>query len=252
MDRKYKCSYCPKDFAHPTTCQRHERIHTGEKPYKCSFCDKQFIRPTDKKRHELLHTGEKPHECSQCKQRFSRPYLLTQHKYYHHTTEGEQKRKQQEMVLERFFNSKNINFEREHPVTFECIGGTSAKIDFIMDPAGRIIFTECDEFQHKTYGVSCEVRRMTEVQSSLMLGGNTLPIVWIRYNPNAFKVDGVGQPVPREERLNKLLDKINEISAMTDLPPMSVHYLFYDMVGGKPAIFNDPEYAETFKELVCL
>ncbi len=28
------CKFCSKSFRKPSQCQRHERIHTGEKPFK--------------------------------------------------------------------------------------------------------------------------------------------------------------------------------------------------------------------------
>ena len=62
----------------------------------------------------------------------------------------------------------------------------------IKDNDGKsgVIFLEVDEHQHKTHLISCELRRMMDVHQSLVMEGNTLPIAFLRYNPNSHKVDG--------------------------------------------------------------
>ena len=42
--RPYKCRYCEKRWQSPSSCRRHETIHTNERPYKCSYsnCNKAF------------------------------------------------------------------------------------------------------------------------------------------------------------------------------------------------------------------
>lgn len=157
-----------------------------------------------------------------------------------------------EQQIAKCLDSEKIHHRREHQIIFDCENnrGRHARIDFVVDPPGRIIFLECDEYQHVDYGVSCDVRRMTEVQETLAMGGNSMPIVWIRYNPDAFSVDGIRQKVPMKVRHAALVAKLSEFSVADNLPPMSVHYMFYDTVNGQPEIFNDPSYADTFKELV--
>ncbi|XP_042525843.1 zinc finger protein 556-like [Dipodomys spectabilis] len=81
--RRYECGRCGNVFTHPSSLQRHIRIHTGQKPHKCGVCGKAFSRPSYLRTHEKTHSGEKPHACGVCGKAFLRPYSLTVHARVH-------------------------------------------------------------------------------------------------------------------------------------------------------------------------
>jgi hypothetical protein len=79
-----------------------------------------------------------------------------------------------------------------------------------------------------------------------MLEGNTLPIVFIRYNPHTFTVAGKKAPIKEQDRHNTLLNTIN---ALNIIKPLSVVYLFYDRdEDNRPLIMEDIEYNNMIKE----
>ncbi len=79
----HNCSYCNKTFSQIGSKERHELIHTGEKPHKCSYCNKTFNQLGHKKQHELIHTGEKPHKCSYCNGTFRLIRTKKKHELVH-------------------------------------------------------------------------------------------------------------------------------------------------------------------------
>ena len=92
-------------------------------------------------------------------------------------------------------NKHDISFDRELKIDYKCVEKTDkwkknyANIDFVLHSDKYIILLEVDEKQHKFGygGVSCDMKRMNYVLSSIRASGNLLPILFLRYNPNNFK-----------------------------------------------------------------
>ena len=81
--KKHQCSFCGKCFSSKADKERHERIHTGEKPFQCQTCKKCFNDKRTLKRHKRIHTGEKPYKCKVCNRSFTRFDQLLRHDKIH-------------------------------------------------------------------------------------------------------------------------------------------------------------------------
>lgn len=146
-----------------------------------------------------------------------------------------------------------LHYKREHKIDFACIGnGTFARIDFLLILHGHFVFLEVDEGQHTAgYGpVSCDMRRMSKVLESLTIEGNTLPIIFVRYNPHTFSVDGCRQRLLKRDREDRLISILTspESTIYNQGRGLTIQYMYFDMGDGIINVLRDPDYHRYFAE----
>ena len=99
------------------------------------------------------------------------------------------------------------------------------KPDFFYDMGSWILVVENDEHQHVREDGRCNLVRVQDIANAV----GTLPMYFIRYNPDEFKVSGTKHRLPLEQRHAVLLHHIQEIIAN---PPtdnhITIRYLYYN------------------------
>lgn len=249
----HKCSYekCAGQFYTSKELNDHiKRFHTFERTSACDLCELKFFSGKDLKRHKNdVHFKIEYYKCDKCPMSFKRKERLTNHITYHHTEKGVQIQKKKEHEISKLLDLHKIDYKREHNINFKCINNddTYCRIDFIIIKNGVVIFLEVDEQQHLWYPLLCETRRMAQVYQTLMMEDNTLPVVFLRYNPDTFYVDGKKSKIHKKERHKILLKEIDNCSKYTQ---NAIKYLFYDTQQGDLTILNDAEYLQEIKSLV--
>ena len=141
--------------------------------------------------------------------------------------------------------------EREVTVAFNCFAtdGKFARLDGVLHfpERGLTVLLEVDEDQHVHYMVACDARRMMDVTTALMCSATATPhVLWVRFNPDTFMVDGVKQRIKTADRLQALHDFIANYQPVQ---PVAIAYMFYDMLDGEPAVFADADYDSSVKTL---
>ena len=121
--------------------------------------------------------------------------------------------------------------------------------DFAFDRGSYYVIVECDEDAHRQYDVSCERKRMYEITAGL-----GLPVVFIRYNPDSFSING---KVSQCHHVTKKRYLVNTVRKYLTMPSddsfersrIIVHYLFYDtMQDSYERIIGLEECCSTVKE----
>jgi hypothetical protein len=160
-----------------------------------------------------------------------------------HAKEHMRRLKLKEGAIEDLLILHGYDFKRQHYVNFKCAVSeeTWAVCDAVLLFRNTVVILEVDEDQHAAYGISCDVKRMGLTVESLRVGGNTQRIAFIRYNPDAFTVDGITKRTYRQERHDALISLLRELETEPDAPgaeDVRTYYLFYDTTEGVPDIFN--------------
>ena len=266
-EKPYSCDFdeCDSKFSEKGTLNSHKRTHTGEKPYSCDF-DECYFKCSKKchlKLHKRTHTGEKPYSCDfeGCDFKCSRNDGLKSHKRTH-TPEGQIRRKKQEDRVHKLLKKWGYIVDVETTIkakSSNCLVDTNryfSRIDFhVVNCTNMILLLECDEDQHNWYNLSCEFSRMSDVRASLVKAGYTVPIYWIRYNPNGkFHIGDEQVKTFRPQREIELKNHLEKICSPEFIPEkqVNIHYMYYDLISEEtgPEIMMDVDFPGILKEFV--
>ena len=164
------------------------------------------------------------------------------------------KRKEEWMV--KFLKDNNYAFDRELTIDYRNCKeiDTWARLDFVLYKENHIIICSVDEFQHHDYEIECDVSRMSKVVCAIRCAGDTRPILWIRFNPDYFTVNGKKMKITEEQRKEILLHCLKNSSKMLQKKEVAIYYLFYDMLEENeeriPEILLNCKYDSAWAELV--
>jgi hypothetical protein len=194
----------------------------------------------------MKHENIRPHVCTAegCEARYIYAYELKAHFERNHTERAHQRRKKREEQLYKFLTSVGYSPDRETVVPF-CGQGSRklARLDFAIYKLDRVVVVECDEHEHDRESVLCEVTRMLDVAAQHRLASD-LPLHFIRFNPDGYKVDGRAQKPKMAERHKELVLAIEEpVSA-----PLAISYICYSSTAGVADVTKSEEFPPDLRE----
>jgi len=272
--KPHACTSCDATFTSKGSLRLHlATVHSGLKPYPCPQCGESFSQKANRDRHLAdVHDGARPYACTDCDAAFAQKGNLAAHVAAWHTEGAVVRRKKEELRVQHALEAGRftysaipgdstplpMHFNREHTITFKCMGGTWARIDFVVTlHNGSVVLLEVDEKQHRFgYGeVSCDMRRMGRVIESLRVGGYMGGIRFLRYNCDACRVDGKLVKVPKNVREAALLDVLHMWGAEPPLDDgmVTISYCYYDRkhaTSTQPLLVDDPSYHATYAAVV--
>jgi hypothetical protein len=261
--RRYQCDYpgCTAAFFRPGALVMHKRTHTGEKPFQCDHpgCTAAFTTSGNLVRHKRTHTGEKPFKCHfpGCDVRFGSSGGRARHeKFYHEQRRKEQYLKKKEEWVAAFCREHGLAYDREVHVTYRQCGenDTWARLDFVFYKEDHIVILSVDEFQHQDYEVACEVARMSKVMCSIRQAGDMRRILWLRFNPDSFSIDGERARVGIKERAQVLRKYLQGSASLLGQREVAVCYMYYDCTQQNgvlvPDVVNHPDYNRGWRDVV--
>ncbi|XP_050314262.1 zinc finger protein 423-like [Anthonomus grandis grandis] len=80
---QFSCPYCPRQFKHKRSKDRHIKLHTGDKKYKCVQCDSAFARSDHLKIHMKTHDVRKQFKCNKCNKGYNTLTAFSFHEKSH-------------------------------------------------------------------------------------------------------------------------------------------------------------------------
>jgi len=102
--------------------------------------------------------------------------------------------------------------------------------DFVYERPASVVLNEFDENQHRDRVLRCELVRMAEI--SLGYGG--LPVHWVRYNPDSFRVNGSVVEPTDASRHSMLLSRMQLALSCVDYEHfITVTYVCYSINSGR-------------------
>lgn len=106
----------------------------------------------------------------------------------------------------------------------EAVCGAPYRPDFTWDRVSWALVLEVDEGQHAASGYSCDERRMVDIYN----GYGGIPVVFVRLNPDAFKIKKKKRELTMQKRLEMLKKEVEHFLHTPPKNHFEIHRMFYD------------------------
>lgn len=234
---KWMCEQCSNvSFASKDNLRRHM---LAQHALCCAHCNVACSSVESRKDHEALHLNTEYGfhvTCDQCDICCVSRSHLDFHVQKHHRAAPSDS----EEALASFFQSRGIVFTRNWSnrirLPLDCTT-TSARPDFYLHTLSKAknisIFVDNDENQHKRY--TNEWDRLRGIEAALLQIEETknMPIVFVRFNPGPYVVDGATRQSSMEQAHERLLETINNLQTSRLTKGINLIFMFYDTTQGQ-------------------
>ena len=136
-----------------------------------------------------------------------------------------------EMLVVNHFKEIGYEFIHNKSVGFVC---GNYRPDIKIDAGTHIVIVEIDEDQHSQYDKRCENARMLNIAQA-----EGLKCIFIRYNPDTFRVDNKIRKVHTTNRLKVLTDMVDKVTEDEPEEHITVYKLFYNNTSGDHVVEDE-------------
>lgn len=163
------------------------------------------------------------HDCTSC----GLPYKIPKDSLCGYCDpHGRMRMATREAVVEEYLQKTfpDIPFRHNQRVPGRFCKDEIQRPDFLFDMGTHLVDLEVDENQHKRHPEECELARMYRI-----VAASGLPVRFLRFNPDPFRVRGQLKTIDQEERFTILTTEIRK--ALEQPPPgrmIDVRHIFYD------------------------
>ena len=166
-------------------------------------------------------------------------------------------RKEMRMFVKEQEENEYINLDFENTMFTNCIDNEeicrnkfSLRLDGLLQYRGIYWLLENDEHQHSYeahYPLSCELDRMMKAINLIRLQGITEPVVFIRFNPDAYHHNGKLKRIGKDKRFQKLKELLRTYTPTQDF---EIHYMYYDTLDDCLELQSKNEWVNTLNRFV--
>ena len=161
------------------------------------------------------------------------------------------------MFVKEQEENKYINLDFENTMFTNCIDNEeicrnkfSLRLDALLQYRGIYWLLENDEHQHSDrghYPLSCELDRMMKAINLIRLQGVIEPVVFIRFNPDAYHHNQETIRIPKTQRFKKLKELLRTYTPTKDF---EIHYMYYDTLEDNLELQSEPHWINTLNRFV--
>lgn len=136
------------------------------------------------------------------------------------TPKSDKYQKTHEMKVVNFLEKNEIKFTHNKSIGYTCGG---FRPDISIDSNTHFVIVEIDENQHKQYEQKCEIIRMLNIHQAI-----GMKCVFLRYNPDIFRIKNRARKIDDVIRLNNLLEEVKKHMQKIPEQDITVYKLYYD------------------------
>ena len=176
-------------------------------------------------------------------------HTLVKHIHRVHSTKAQTRIKKREAQMDTALSDHGFTFERELQIKFNSRAERpySARMDFAVMRSWGYVYVEVDERQHKPYPEGHDAERMQLILAEHMIEGRAGKVHIIRFNPDAFSLNGVRQKLPLKDRM----DTLAVVLAYEPVKQYAITYLYYDRSDCPlPDVCLSAAYPASLREIV--